>query len=154
MIYSELTFIDCFSLTLYCKLLSALRIGCWYMDQWLLQKDFQVFFIYIVGSEIWWNVYTHVLPMILLIIDFGMNRRNFYFNWKDTFVFYYFIALPINLRNYTFNSVYSHISKPVYLFLTYKNTMDYISVLLVGGAIILVHFFCYHFLKGWKRKQK
>jgi len=37
--------------------------------------------------------------MTLLILDYGINKRTFNNNWKDTLRFYYFFALPINLCN-------------------------------------------------------
>ena len=47
-----------------------------------------------------WNVYIHSIPMTLLLLDFGVNRRVLRNNWRDTLKFYYLICVPINLGTY------------------------------------------------------
>lgn len=56
--------------------------------------------IFNIGYEINWNIYIHVAPIILLITEYILFQRSFNHKYKQTAIFFFLIALPINLRKH------------------------------------------------------
>lgn len=52
-----------------------------------------------LASNMWWNVYIHSLPLILLVCELFFTRQRLGNHWKDSIYFFLFVALPINIRN-------------------------------------------------------